>query len=165
MHYHIIFDITQTQFPRSQFFAPVLMSVFWVGLILVIWLKRRPGVEYLAATVLATIFAASVGALFLFGVISSHRHYIALKTALQKSQCDVVEGIVTQFQRIPPSHHDSGPAERFSVNGVQFRYREGSAQNGFHQIGIIQNGMRVRIYYFSKSDPIDKDITRLEIAE
>ena len=34
-----------------------------------------------------------------------------------------------------------------------------------HQIGIIHDGMLVRIYHFDKTDPFDKDIARLEIAQ
>lgn len=140
------------------------MGVFCLGFIAFIWFKKRPGWSFLVTTVVGTMVAFSVGAMFLFGTFYRQRHYMGIQTALRKSQCEAVEGTVTQFQRITPDR-GLGPGETFVVNGVQFRYRQGSAQCGFHQVGVIQNGMQVRICYDSKSDPVDKDIARLEIAE
>ena len=116
------------------------------------------------APVIFIVFALAMSPMGLLRVYHKYSHYLEIKTALQKSQCAIAEGTVAQFQNQVPSK-GTGIGETFVVNGTQFRYREGSAQSGFHQTGIIRNGMHVRIYYLTKNDPIDKDIVRLEIAE
>jgi len=83
---------------------------------------------------------------------------------MQQSQCEVTEGIVSQFHIEYVGKHNR-VGEIFVVDGKQFRYADGSAQNGFHQVGIIHDGMQVRIYHYDKTDPTDKDIARLEIAQ
>ena len=140
------------------------VSIFYVGFIVIAWFKNGPGWRFWVTTVVGAMVAFLFGATFFFGTFYRHRHYIAIQMQLRKSQCEVVEGTVTQFQHISPDR-GLGPGETFVVNGVKFRYRQGSAQSGFHQVGVIQNGMQVRICYDSKSDPVDKDIARLEIAE
>jgi hypothetical protein len=82
---------------------------------------------------------------------------------MRDSKCIITEGIVNHFYTLEADKHR--PGESFIVNGVEFRYSNGSAQNGFHQIGIITNGMQVRIYHFDGIDSVDKDITRLEIVQ
>src|SRR6185312_1727723 len=107
----------------------------------------------------------TVFSLFPFwGFFHDYRNYQDIKTALQESQCKVVEGAVTQFRQIT---YTKGPGngESFVVNGVGFRYRESSRQSGFHQLVIVHEGMNVRINYYDKIDHIDNDIARLEIGQ
>ncbi len=82
---------------------------------------------------------------------------------MRDSKCIITEGVVTNLQTHRNDHNK--PGESIVVNDVGFRYRKDSAQNGFNQVGFIKNGMQVRIYHFDKIDSIDKDITRLEIAQ
>jgi hypothetical protein len=83
---------------------------------------------------------------------------------MRDSKCVITEGVVTNLHALQ-SNRQNKPGEVFVVNGVEFRYRDRSAQNGFNQVGLIKNGMQVRIYHFDEDDSIDKDITRLEIAQ
>jgi fumarate reductase subunit D len=166
MHYNIIFDITQTTF--HLWLRLVGCFVFIIMAIGFFWLHRkialRTGLVSFSNSVLTAIFLLVVSLLPIFMLIHSHRYFLELKAAMQQSQCQVAEGIVSQFQHQPQSK-GSGVGEMFVVDGKQFRYRDGSAQMGFHQIGLIRDGMQVRIFYYDKVDPIDKDITRLEIAQ
>jgi hypothetical protein len=147
MHYKVIFDLTQNGFHHWEIVvAAVLFIALTIGLF---WHKN--GGRYMA------------GALSLFLVLMNFfvlRDYFNLLSAMRHSQCDVVEGTITQFGR-PTTSTGKSPqrsGESFVVNGKQFRYFERGLQNGFHQLGIIREGMQVHIYYFNN------DIARLEIA-
>jgi len=82
---------------------------------------------------------------------------------MRDSKCIITEGVVTNLQTLRNDHNKQG--ESIVVNGLGFRYCKGSAQNGFTQIGFLKNGMQIRIYHFDLIDSIDKDITRLEVAQ
>jgi hypothetical protein len=94
--------------------------------------------------------------------VSAIQDYLNLLSAMRHSQCEVIEGTVTQFWRPTSSGKGHRSGEAFFVNGKQFKYFDNSLQNGFHQLGIIREGMQVRIYYLGNG--IDNDIARLEIA-
>jgi hypothetical protein len=161
MHYRVIFDISQKEFPQSLWFSAFVFAILCFGIAIISWRLRR---RIRSSPVLGIIFVLAGSPIGFLRTYHDYRNYSELKTALQKSQCAIAEGTVTQFQNMPWSK-GTGNGETFVVNGAQFKYRENSAQNGFHQTGIIHDGMQVRIYYFTRIDPVDKDITRLEIAE
>jgi hypothetical protein len=164
MHYHVVYDITQTDFPRFQLFAPVIMGLFGLGLILVAWLGKGIHPFSFMRAIVPTVVAALVWSFSYVMTQSRYHHYQEVKSAMQKSQCDVIEGAVTGFRQLPAARRSRG--ETFMVNGTEFEYREGSAQAGFHQPGIIRDGMHVRIYYYAGNDLADtRDIARLEIAD
>jgi hypothetical protein len=115
---------------------------------------------------MATFILCFCSLFSLLAFFHSYENYLQIKTTLQQSRCKVTEGIVTQFHHpTNTSHNLKSILEAFVVSGVEFRYRDKSAQNGFHQTGIICDGMQVRIYYYDKIDSVDNDITRLEIAQ
>jgi hypothetical protein len=165
MHYHVIFDITQTEFPRALLFAPVIMGFLCLGFIVIAWRVKGIYPFSFMNAIVPTIGAALVWSITYVMIHSHYHHYQEIKTALQKSQCEVAEGIVTGFHR---DHWGKGavPGVAFMVGETEFRVSKWSAPVGFHQTGIIRDEMRVRIYYYAVNDPyVDKDITRLEIAE
>jgi hypothetical protein len=163
MQYNVIFDVTQSGYHQWQ--ALVWAIIFGVIPILLIsfkgitWFRRSSqGIKFL---IVACVFGSLIGAL---NFQHHYSNYLRIQSAMRDSRCVVTEGIVTQLQKNFAGRQNR-PGETFLVNDAVFRYREGSAQNGFHQIGIITNGMRVRIYHFDEDDSIDKDIARLEIAQ
>jgi hypothetical protein len=85
--------------------------------------------------------------------------YLSLRSALQSGHCDVIEGIVTDFEPMPSSGHGR---ESFSVAGVHFTYSDFVITPGFHRTqyrgGPMKADLRVRIHYRGE------DIARLEIV-
>ena len=159
-HYKVIFDITQTEFQQwSGLYVGIAGIILAAGFLL---FQSRLRWKF-SNKVFAMFFPCYLAAFSVFGFYHSHQNYLQIRSAMQQSQCEVTEGIVTQFHQ--RREHRNSIGETFVVDGKQFSYRPGSAQNGFRQIGIIHNGMQVRIYHYDKTDPVDKDIARLEIAE
>jgi len=163
MQYKVVFDITQTGFHQWSdlvtcfIFIPFAIGMFWFHQRGVKHVGWRPFVYLVFLALFLCVW--SFFPLFMF--VGTYRNYSNIKSAMQQSQCEIAEGIVTQF------HHSaaSKDVEAFFVNGIQFRYGGSSRQNGFHQIGIIHDGLQVRIYHYDKDDSIDKDIARLEVAQ
>ncbi len=163
MHYNVVFDVTQTGY--RQWSALVLAIIFAAIPIIVIsykgfvwWRSSFKRIKFL-------LFISAFGCLM--GTSDFYHHYsnyLRLQSAMRDSKCVISEGVVTQFHKLPESHQNK-PGEAFVVNGLEFRYRDGSAQNGFNRVGFIRSGMQIRIYHFDKDDSIDKDITRLEVAQ
>jgi hypothetical protein len=163
MHYNVIFDITQTEF---QHWFGLVCGV--VGIILTAgFLLYQSRIRWtFASKAMATFILCFFSLFSLLPFFHSYHNYLHIKTAMQQSQCEVTEGVVTQFHHPPnTSRNSQGICEAFVVSGIEFRYRDKSAQNGFHQIGIIHDGLQVRIYHYDKIDPVDRDIARLEIAQ
>ena len=83
----------------------------------------------------------------------------ALARTLREDRCEVVEGVVTEFQPMPPGGKGM---ESFTVGGKRFEYSDHVITSGFHQTasngGPIRNGVRVRIHH------VGNDIARLEVA-
>lgn len=154
MHYNVIFDVTQAGFHHwKELGYTVIIATLAIGFL---WYKRNAGWRSLANPIVLFMCLFSLFRGFMF--FYCYWDYLSLKSAMRQSKCEVIEGIVAQFQLLPRMRGDS-PGESFVVNGKQFRYRENSIQNGFHQIGVIRDGLQVRIYYF------DTGIARLEIAQ
>lgn len=167
MHYRLIFDVTQTSY--QQWDELVGGVVFVVGGVTLFRYRnpltskirwRGPG-PVVPFAVMLVVF----GLVFIFSFSQRYGNYTQLKNALQQSQCKVVEGTVTGFGHLPQWNHARGLGERFWVNELQFSYREGSTQNGFHKAGVVTNGMHVRIHYCGKKGSLGKDIARLEAVE
>ena len=153
MHYNVIFDVTQTGFHHWQIF--VIFAVTFIALTISCFWYKNGWRYFLCASSLFML-------LMNFFVI---RDYLNLLLAMRHSQCEVIEGVVTQFGT-PTNGTGKGPqrhGESFFVDGKKFRYFERGLENGFHQLGIIREGMQVRIYYLGNG--IDNDIARLEIAQ
>ena len=162
MHYNVIFDITQTEFQQwfglaCGIFGIILTASFLLYQSRIRWKFTRKA--------MATFMLCYFSLFSLLAFFHSYQNYLHINSAMQQSQCEVTEGVVTQFHHPPNlSRGSQGICEAFVVSGVQFSYRTGSAQNGFHQAGIIHDGMQVRIYHYDKIDSVDKDIARLEVA-
>ena len=86
--------------------------------------------------------------------------YYSLRSALQRGDCTVAEGVVTDFHPMPANGKGH---ESFSVNDVRFTYSDFIITPGFHQTnyrgGPMRSGLHVRIHYRGS------DIARLEIAQ
>jgi hypothetical protein len=147
MHYNVIFDVTQAGYHH---WAILVFAVVIITLTVVcFWYKD--GARYFLC--LFSLFALLMNVVIFW-------NYFSLLSAMRHSQCGVMEGIVTQFGRPTTGSRPQRSGESFFVNGKKFRYFEGGLQNGFHQLGIIREGMQVRIYYLGNDD-----IARLEIAQ
>ena len=169
IHYHVIYDITQTQFPQSmsELLMPFFMIILGAGIITLVWIKKRMDVRRnsLPGRVCITILMTAICLMYPVKNFIDYQRYMDLKAKLRASQCDVAEGRVTDLHPLISYKNSDSPGEIFAVNGTSFRYRDGSTQIGFHQTGIIHEGMQVRISYSAKYSPVDKDIARLEVAE
>lgn len=162
MHYNVVFDVTQTGY---RYWSSLLLALIFAAIPIAIisykgitrWRVSGRNIKFL---IFVSAFGAVVGA---FDFYHHHSNYLRLQSAIRESKCVITEGIVTQFQILPDDKNRVG--ESFAVNGVEFRYRDRSAQNGFNQVGLIKNGMQVRVFHFDEDDSIDKDIARLEIAQ
>jgi len=164
MHYNVIFDITQTKF--HQWSGLVGGFIFIAFAACMYWFPRRgvkqAGLSFIYSAFIALFFCVLTFMPF-YMFFDSYRNYQNIKTAMEQSRCDVAEGTVTNLH--PLYRIKSGGAgETFSVDGKVFSYRQGSVQNGFHQVGIIHDGLQVRIFYYDWHDNHNKDIARLEIA-
>ena len=165
MHYNVIFDLSQTKF--HQWSGLVTGFVFIALAIGMFWYHQRRmsrvGWRPFVCLVFLALFLCVWSLLPFFMFVNHYRNYLDIKAALQQSRCDVAEGVVAHLHPLY-SIESGGAGETFSVDGREFSYREGSTQNGFHQVGIIRDGLQVRIYYYDWHDNHNKDITRLEIA-
>jgi len=158
IQYKLIFDITQTSFSHwNTLTFPVVAWAVTLGLY--IFQVRADKTAFIKKLGLMTGFLVLFSSFGTFIFVTAYRDYLNLKAALQQSQCQLIEGTVEKFH---VDHWKSSSNDVFFVNGVEFVYNgAGGLNNGFHQSGILHDGMRVRIYYLG-SHP---NIARLEIAE
>ena len=165
MHYKVIFDIAQTPYQHwSDLAGGFVFIAFAIGMFWFHWWRsQRTGWLRFSRFVLLGLFLIVWSLFPFFMFFHRYQNYLDMKAALQQSRCDVVEGAVTNLQPLY-SIKGGGAGETFSVGEGKFGYREGSAQNGFHQVGIIRDGLQVRIHYYGWHDNHNKDIARLEIA-
>ena len=166
MHYNVIFDITQTKFQHwSDLAGGFIFITFAVGMFWFHWWRsKHTGWLQFSRFVFLGLFLMVWSLLPFWGFFDSYRNYQAIKTALQQTRCEVAEGVVADLHPLY-SIKSGGAGETFSVSGREFSYREGSSQNGFHKVGIIHDGLQVRIFYYDWHDNHNKDIARLEIAQ
>jgi hypothetical protein len=164
MHYTVIFDIAQTKY---EHWSDLGICFVFVAIAIGCWLQRRKantGWLSFSYSILMTLFLLVWSLFPLFMVFERYKNYQDIKAALQQSRCDVADGVVTNFSHFSYGKRANCYCEIFSVNGKKFKHVDGSQQNGFHQTGIIRDGMQVRIYYYDWHDTVNKDIARLEIA-
>ena len=166
MHYNVIFDIAETPYQNwsglivGGVFATVAVAIFWFH-----WKStKRTGDRCYYRSVFLVIFLIFWGLSPLVWCFYRYNNYLDIKTALQQSRCEVAEGVVIHLQPLRRIRKGSGAGETFSVGGNEFSYREGSWQNGFHQTGILREGIQVRIHYYYDWHSNHRDIARLEIA-
>jgi hypothetical protein len=163
MHYNVIFDVTQTGF--RHWIGLAVSAMFFTLVMGFMWYKRRAanGSQKFTSLSLLLLFCSGfIVSLLLY----SYQNYLALQSAMRESKCEVTEGIVSDFQKFTTTSVSgrkgkprSSSGESFVVDGKPFKYTEHSVWNGFDELGIIHNGLQVRIYFFRN------DIARLEIAQ
>ncbi len=158
MNYQVIFDVAQTGY--RNWGATLVSAVIFCAYPIVFQKFKGRARGHPAWPMLKFLNYLCVFGLFitLLSIGTRYPKYLRLESALRGSQCQVTTGVVSQFQHLYHQRH-LGEGESFVVNGIEFKYREGSAQNGFNHVGIIQNGQQVRINY------LGEDIARLEIAQ
>jgi hypothetical protein len=92
-------------------------------------------------------------------LVSTIRDYTVLPSALREGRCEVIEGVVTDFDPLP---RNGKGRESFVVNGKRFEYSDSEPIAGFHQTSVqggpIYIGLKVRIHC------LGGQIARLEIA-
>lgn len=159
MQYHLVFDATQVGYGHWSYLEGILL--FAASAVGVAWYNRSSGgrlgssrsKQWVLMLCLFSIFAAVL-------FFPDYRNYLSLQSALRESKCQIAEGIVTNFHLVTRRNHAD---EVFSVSGHRFEYWDGGGQNGFHQSGIIRDGLPVRIFFVG-ADP-HSDIVRLETAQ
>jgi hypothetical protein len=145
-----VFDVTQSGFRHWWFPAAGLVFIV-LGAGMFVFGRRR-------------VFA---GILLLFAcfwtfvsLALTASDYFGLASALRHGRCEVVEGVVTEFE---PWSDVIKKDETFVVNGRRFHYSDFTIMPGFNNTqvhgGPIHEGLRVRIHYSGN------DIAKLEIAQ
>ena len=99
-----------------------------------------------AAGVIATLWLLLAAAL---AIPDQIRMYQATVGAYHRGEYQIAEGYVEKFHPMPWSGHDT---ERFTVDGVEFKYSDYMGQFGYHNArslgGVITgNGQHLRIGY------------------
>ncbi|MDB6149833.1 MAG: hypothetical protein JWQ44_1281 [Chthoniobacter sp.] len=155
MEYTVIFDVSESGY-RHWWFPSVGLIFVVIGSVLFRFRHqlghRTPEFLpylFLGFSILWTVFALVVTA-------AGHSH---LSAALREGRCEVVEGIVTEFQPMPTIGKGS---ESFIVSGKRFEYSDFVVSPGFkhstYKGGPMREGLAVRIHY------VGDDIARLEVA-
>src|ERR1035441_8199088 len=101
MHYTVVFDVMQTGF---RHWLAVVGAV--VGITLAIgflWYKRRAERSFTGSQIRWPEALLLFSLMLIFMLVDGYQDYIRLKSAMQQSQCQITEGIVTKFR--PQSRH------------------------------------------------------------
>ncbi|MBA3834001.1 MAG: hypothetical protein H0X34_19350 [Chthoniobacterales bacterium] len=160
MSYTTVFDVTQSGYRQWWFAAFGLIFVavgFALPYLIRIGLLRKPPrwMEvwfrpfFLGFAILWTVVSFA-------GTASD---YFGLAADLRRNRCEVVEGVVEQFDPMPYTGHRD---ESFVVADHRFHYSDYEVTAGFNQStshgGPIRDGLRVRIHC------IGNRIAKLEVA-
>ena len=157
MHYQVVYDITQVAYPNWQAFV-ILAGCCIYPLAMLPFRRQLRGRPFWPLLRFSMIGCALFGLIALISLCTRYPEFLRLQAALRQSQCEITEGVVTQFH--PLSHWSRlGDGESIVVNGHAFSYREGSAQLGFNHAGLLHDGQTVRLCF------LGGDILRLEIAQ
>ena len=156
MDYTPVFDVTQSGFRQWwDVVFGLLFTVFGV----VIFRRFRVNTSTFRR-VIVFIFPVFAALFTITTLAVTLNDYCNLASALRNGQCEIVEGIVTEFDPMPYEGHKD---ESFVVNGHRFRYSDYQGTAGFNQSqshgGPIHEGLAVRIH--SKGN----EIAKLEIAK
>ncbi len=111
--YQVVFDITQTGF--QHWFALAGGFIFIAFAVAMFWLARRgartAGRWAKLQLVPLAIFLTVWSVLPFVWFAGKYRNYLHIRTALEQSHCDVVEGPVTQFGHLPDWSRSPGVGE------------------------------------------------------
>lgn len=159
--YKTVFDVTQSGYRQWWFPAAGLIFIV-VGLALPFLIRigffRRPAAwmeSWFPAVFVGFAVLWTLGSLALTAT-----DYLGLAADLRHGRCEVVEGVVEQFDPMPYEGHKD---ESFVVGGHRFHYSDYEVSAGFNQSashgGPIREGLPVRIHY--RGD----EIAKLEVAQ
>ena len=159
MQYQVVFEISDNIFNEFSF----VLSGFLFIIIGALFIKYRKFLYHNRPKLFIDILSFSFFGFSLFWTITSgytlaSRHYDLLKK-YQNKEYEVVEGIVKNFDPMPPSGHKM---ESFTVGGKRFEYSDYIITAGFNKTsshgGPISEGLKVRISYIADT------IIKLEVA-
>jgi hypothetical protein len=155
MDYVVVFEVSASN-PENIWFPAIGLVFVAIGVGLVVYRERfREG----AARILPFAFLGFALLWTTVATVAMLSASLGLASALRQGRCNVVEGLVTQFDPMPYQGHK---LESFVVAGQRFEYSDYVLSSGFHQTashgGPIRSGLRVRIHH------VGNDIARLEIA-
>lgn len=151
--YRVVYDVTQSS--PDWFFPAGGLVMFCIGLAVLI--IRRGHTKHRRFLYFWTGFT---GLWTLVAGFATFGGDVSAREALRSGHAKVVEGVVEDFHPMPPAGHDT---ERFTVQGVPFKYSDFILTPGFHNTsshgGPVRAGLHVRIHY----DGTRNDILKLEI--
>lgn len=155
MQFQTVFDIHKTGY--SEWWFPGLGLIFLIVGGLFVMGRQWLGPKSLQSIPRLLIgFGAIWTVLALLFTLSPH---LRLSAALRRGHCVVTEGVVTEYQPMPPTGHGF---ESFVVSGKRFDYSDYVLSAGFHKTALrgspIREGVYVRIHH------VGNEIARLEIA-
>ena len=161
MHYQTVFDVATAGYNSWSFPAFGLIFIA-VGALLVANRKNLP-VQWRQGPKAGSLFSFFfLGFAVLWTLISSlsaYSKYASLSKARNTDSLIVVEGVVTDFRRMPVTGH---AMEKFCVSGACFEYSDFVITGGFNNTsshgGPIHEGLQVRVSYVGNA------IVKLEIA-
>ncbi|MDB5201708.1 MAG: hypothetical protein JWQ27_1117 [Ferruginibacter sp.] len=113
--------------------------------------------------IFGVVFALFSGLIGAFVITSNLGAYRATRNIYKTKRFHIVQGKVDNYHPMPEGGHDT---ERFTVNGVAFKYGDYDVtdygyNNAASKGGVIKEGLFVRICYFNNGDK--NVILRLEI--
>ena len=156
-----MFDVTQSGY--RQWWFPAFGLIFIVTGLALPFLIRIGFFRRSPAWMESWFPAVFVGFAVLWTVVSlasTASDYFSLTHALRAGRCEVVEGIVEQFDPMPYQGHKD---ESFVVAGHHFHYSDYEVTAGFNQStshgGPIRQGLPVRIHRKGN------EIAKLEVAK
>jgi hypothetical protein len=149
-HYVEVFNIASSGYKGYHFASTSFLlfcfsaSAYFLnrisGIFTMVYSKRVVGIFF-------AFFSCLMLMVSIFSFFSSYGEYRDLKNQLLSGKCDVVEGVVTDFQAAPYSGHKD---ETFKVDGKDFQISDYWNTSAFHQTksrgGPIDAGKRVRIH-------------------
>jgi len=142
--YKLVYDASTAGMDLGLILRLLFGAVF--GTALIVYAARKRSMATLAIATVGTC-----GLVLMGGIAIANTNYQRwrCKHWLRTGDYSVVEGAVSQFHPMPYSGHDS---ERFTVEGVSFKYSDyDQSQGGFNNTsshgGPIREGKRVRIAY------------------
>jgi hypothetical protein len=156
MHYHVVFDVAQSGYRFWWAPAAGLLLIAVGALLFLCRINTRAfGAAFLAFAMARTLLSLGL----------TLTDYLSLRAAMRNNECQIVEGVVMNFDPMPAEGHKD---ESFVVNGERFQYSDYDITAGFNRSrshgGPIENGIPVRISYV-KGNNSRNQIARLEIAD
>jgi len=92
-------------------------------------------------------------------IYNTYFRIIELKEIYKKQQYKLVEGRIKNYIPEVQKKHD----ETFQINDINFSISSNTFGGGFHTVGKVYNGLKVRIYYIENKDfSTEKIILRID---